>query len=338
MKFSIIIPAYNAEQTLEKCLRSVQRQSYTDFEAIIVDDGSIDGTALIGKTFARTDMRFRYIYHENQGVSATRNRGLDEAKGEFVVFLDSDDQYDREYLQEFNRMTVEYPDCDHFWCGFKSIDISGNQLAVSVWKDNDGVIYVLDRNVIMNLHEKTLDAALWNKAYRKKILDENNIKMDEGLSLGEDILFNFAYLDVCRTKIVVNSCPMYIYSKAENGTLDSKYRADLKEIYEIINNRLLGYLKKWDVSQQQISKFYSSVFYALERVLYNTYGPECTMTALEKRRFNNNLIKSKEFRTALMQADCSIHPLYRFAYTMGSWNFITLLDGMVKIKKKLKRN
>lgn len=337
MEFSIVIPAYNAEQSLEKCLNSVRNQSFPDFEAIVVDDGSVDQTSAIAKIFVAKDYRFRYVHQENHGVSAARNHGVNQAQGKFVVFLDSDDQYDSAYLSEFHKIIAENPDCDHYWCGFRSVNTQGNALGVSVWSDHNGNSQFLDRAVIMDLHEKTLDAALWNKAYRKQILDKYHLRMDEELSLGEDLLFNFAYLDVCRTKIVVINRPLYVYTKAESGTLDSRYRSNLNQIYDKINNQLLFYLQKWSISSDQMAKYYSSVFFALERVLYNTYHPECTMTSAEKKEFNNELLKSEKFQMALKKADCSIHPLYLRAYKAGNWTLIMLLDELVKIKRKLMR-
>ena len=337
MKFSIVIPAYNAEKTLGACLQSVQEQTFSDFEAIIVNDGSTDGTHLVAAQFTQEDSRFHYIRQENQGVSATRNHAITAAKGEFVVFLDSDDRYDRNYLQEFYEMISAHPNCDHFWCGFRSVTPCGRDLGCTGWLKDDGRYYIHDRAQIMDLHERTLDAALWNKAYRRKILEDHGIRMDESMSLGEDLLFNFAYLDACRPQIVINNRPMYLYTKAENGTLDSKFRPDLKEIYEIMNGQLLAYLQRWNVSQTQLTKYYNSVFYTLERVLYNTYRPECTMTSAEKRRYNHLLLKSDQFQTVLKRTNCRIHPIYRWAYQMNCWDLVMVLDGLVNLKKRMMR-
>lgn len=335
MMFSVIIPAYNAEKTLKCCLHSLQNQLFTDFEAIVVDDGSVDGTANIAKEVADVDKRFICIQQSNRGVSTARNRGISEAKGEFIVFLDSDDQYDTSYLQEFSEMIALYPDCDHFWCGFQSVDITGNKLQVCGLKNDCDKLQICSRNIIMSLHEMTLDAVLWNKVYRRNILEQFNIRMDENLSLGEDLLFNFAYLDVCRPKIVINNKPLYIYTKIGNDSLDSKYRVNLLEIYELLNARMLAYLKKWDVSAGEMAKYYNSVFFLLGRVLYNTYRAECAMTPKAKREFNNALMKSEQFQLALNQADCSIHPLYRCAYKIGKWELVRFLDCLVRIKGKL---
>lgn len=337
MKFSVIIPVHNEEQTLERCLRSVQTQSFSDFEAIIVDDGSADQSSAIARKYAETDYRFRYVYQENQGVSAARNHGINKAVGEFVVFLDSDDQYKTEYLQQFNRLIAEYPECDHFWCSYESIDIFGREQESFGCLDVDGKTVISERAEVMSLHEKALDAALWNKAFRKQLIDKYQLKMDESLSLGEDMLFNYAYLDVGRRNIVLFNYPLYIYTKAENDTLNSRYRSNLKQIYDVINHQLLYYLKKWGASSDQIAKFYNSVFFSMERVLYNTYRAECVLPSAEKKKFNNELLKSEEFQTALKLSNCSIHPLYRYAYKTGNWGLIMLLDRIVKIKRRLMR-
>lgn len=335
MKFSIIIPAYHAEKTLGACLQSLREQTFRDFEAIVIDDGSTDGTPLAAERFTRSDPRFRYIRQENRGVSAARNHGVEAASGEFILFLDSDDRYDPAYLQEFHEMTTAYPDCGHFWCGFRSVDPSGRDLGCTAWTGEGTGCQLLHRDRIMDLHEKTLDAALWNKAFRRQVLLDHGLRMDESLSLGEDLLFNFGYLDVCDPRIVVSSRPLYLYTKAADGTLDSKFRPDLKEIYEIVNTRLLDYLRRWEVSPAQMTKYYNSVFYTLERVLYNTYRPECAMTPAEKRKFNSAILKSSHFRQTFRQTDCAIHPLYRRAYALGSWACVRMLDALVDLKKKL---
>lgn len=337
MKFSVIIAAYNAEKTIGKCLQSLKEQTFSDFEAIVVDDGSVDGTGEIARDYAREDNRFRYIHHENCGVSATRNRGLNAAAGEYVVFLDSDDRYDLQYLQIFDELIEAYPECEHFWCGYQSVDPNGNNKGTCAWPGETGEVHLVNRSGIMDLHEKSLDAALWNKAYRRQILEKHQLCMDDNLSLGEDLLFNFAYLDICSPEIVISSRPLYIYTKAENGSLDSKYRDDLKENFDLLNEKLLQYLQSWDVAPEQMMKYYCSVFYTYERVLRNTYRPESKLTAEEKRAFNREIVRSEKFQTALKRSACGIHPLYRLAYELKSWDLVMLLDGLAKLKRKLMR-
>ena len=113
MRFSIIIPAYNVGEYLQDCLASIQRQSFTDFEVLIVDDGSTDGTGRVAQEFADRDSRYRLVPKENGGVSSARNLGLERAAGEFVWFVDGDDYIHPESLAWLHRLIEESPSVDY---------------------------------------------------------------------------------------------------------------------------------------------------------------------------------------------------------------------------------
>lgn len=100
-KFSIVVPVYNEERTLEKCLNSISVQSFNNFEVLLINDGSSDSSGIICDRFAESDQRFRVIHKKNEGVSATRNLGIDEAIGEYLLFVDSDDAVLEDYLKEY---------------------------------------------------------------------------------------------------------------------------------------------------------------------------------------------------------------------------------------------
>lgn len=114
--FSVIIPAYNAEKFIMKSIKSVLAQIYTDFELIIVDDGSIDGTKAQIKQF--NDDRIRYIYQENGGVSVARNKGIIESKGEFICFLDADDEWKPNHLEVLCELIEKYSNCGIYITGY----------------------------------------------------------------------------------------------------------------------------------------------------------------------------------------------------------------------------
>lgn len=99
MKYSVIVPIYNREKSIKKCVDSILRQSEKDFELILVDDGSTDNSLKICKDFEKTDNRIIVIHKENGGVSSARNAGIDVARGKYVVFVDSDDYVDNNYLE-----------------------------------------------------------------------------------------------------------------------------------------------------------------------------------------------------------------------------------------------
>ncbi len=107
---SVIIPIYNAEKYLDECLSSVAGQTYSNFECVMIDDGSKDSSAEIAKSYAARDGRFKYFYQDNAGVSAARNYGIDVCKGEYIVFVDSDDVISPHSVKWLTDMKEKYPD------------------------------------------------------------------------------------------------------------------------------------------------------------------------------------------------------------------------------------
>lgn len=331
MMFSIIIPVYKAEQTIRRCLDSVSAQTCGDFEVLMIDDGSPDGSAAICAAYAASDPRFRLLQQQNQGVSAARNLGLRTAQGTYIAFLDSDDAYLPDYLETFRHLVEAHPNLDCFWCGFD--ELSDNGAVTHHVFEPDGISH-LNRRDIMLAHERWMDSTLWNKLFSRRVIAEAGISMDRSLSLGEDMMFVFQYLDAARDGICVVNRPLYLYTHLSNGTLDSKYRPDLKEIYDLLDERILVWLTKWRVSSEHIRKYHNSVFYTQERILRNTFRVESPLSNREKYRINRQILRSEKFRTALNQSDCFIHPLYRFAYRTGSYRIVQLMDYLSARKNR----
>ena len=327
MFFSIIIPAFNAEKTIEYALSSVIKQSFTDFEVIIINDGSTDNTTEMCERFILTDNRFKTIQQANLGASAARNNGIKSATGDYVVFLDSDDCYSADYLFELKKMIDEQTDCDNYWCSFDT------DIKSTTSDSNTSIVELFDKTQIMDLHAKMYDNVLWNKAFKRDILIKNQIFMPEDLSLGEDLIFNLRYLDCTNGKIAINTSPLYHYSTANNNSLDRKYRSDLLEIFQRIDQTLLNYLNKWNVDDSQMQLYYNSVFFHFEKVLYNTYRPECCLSKREKKKYNSNILKNKQFQHALNQSNCYINKLYKLAYSKQSWNSVYFLWCLNSIKQ-----
>jgi len=334
MFFSVIVPIYNAEKTLDRCLSSLQNQTLADFQVILMDDGSSDSSRHICMQFVQSDSRFRYFRQENQGVSCARNAGIRHSEGIYITFIDSDDVYCENYLEEFFKLICKYPENDSYWCGFEYI--SGDEKENGkkcLFSDVEEMSFIHRKN-IMDLHEKTLEAALWNKVYKRSIIQDNHIEMPENLSLGEDLLFNYAYLDRCASPEIVflNKC-LYGYYCFSSESLNRKYRADLKEIYEELNVKTLGYLEKWDVSKDQMVKQYNCMYYRMDSVLRNTFREENRLSRVQKYKINNAILRGTEFQTILRMANCRIHPLYRLAYILRSYRVVRMVDFLAKVVK-----
>lgn len=331
---SIIVPAYNCIKSLEYCVGSIRQQTYTNFELILVDDGSTDSSGKLCDRFAAEDDRIRVIHKPNGGVSSARNAGINAVTGEYITFCDSDDYLEPDYLETLVQAAEANPDCGHIWCCFQTV--TGYQ------KENAAPNYTYAKSLLrytlqeyMSLHEMWLDAEPWNKLYRTDIVQTAKVRFPEDLSLGEDWLFNLAYIDAsANEKIVVVTEPLYNYIRGNDESLDSKYRKDLLDIYRRLNDTCLSYLRKWKLPAEQIEIFYNSRFYLYEKVLRNTMrAPD--KTKREKIKWNSTFMQSDEFKESLQARKCFIHPLYLFAYRSGNFNNVLLADWMVAVKRAL---
>lgn len=219
-RLTIIIPVYNAEDYLSRCLDSVLDQDMDSYEVILVDDGSTDSSPLICDRYSATDPRFRTIHKPNGGVSSARNAGLNLAKGEYVMFVDSDDALAPGALQSMiSCLNGE----DFLVGGFIEYigDIPHRNVApdASVSYSGDALADFFEANVRRNC--EMLDAP-WAKMYRRKAL--GNLRFNETLSYAEDKLFVFEFLASCQS---IMTCPETVYNYyLRPGSLGSDIRSD----------------------------------------------------------------------------------------------------------------
>lgn len=331
---SIIVPAYNCIKSLECCVGSIRQQVYADFELILVDDGSTDGSNALCDRLATEDTRIRVIHKPNGGVSSARNAGIDAATGGYITFCDSDDYLESDYLETLVQTAKSNPDCGHIWCCFQTVTGYQKENAVPNYISAEPVLHYTLKDY-MTLHEMWLDAGPCNKLYTSRIIKEADLCFLEDLSLGEDWLFNLAYIDAsANDRIAVVTKPLYNYVRGNDDSLDSKYRKDLLDIYRRLNAECLAYLKKWDMSQEQMEKFYSSQFYLYEKVLRNTMrAPD--KTKQEKIKWNSTFMQTDEFKNVLSSRTCYVHPLYLAAYRSGNFTNVLFMDWLHKEKTRI---
>lgn len=182
---SIIIPIYNAGKWLNECLNSIAQQSYKDFEVLMVDDGSKDESASICKKYEDEDVRFKYFYQENTGVSAARNIGLKYAHGDYICFVDADDMVSQNYLSHLLELSH---DGSLGVCNYTQ-DI--NKLGQ---KEGEIIEYEAKDCVSRILWESIKNLNLWMMLFKKSIIDNNRIRFVVGCVRNEDIEFYVNYL------------------------------------------------------------------------------------------------------------------------------------------------
>ena len=185
---SVIIPIFNAQSTLRKCLDSVLNQTFIDYEVICVDDGSSDLSGEICEEYALNNPKIRVFHQANRGVSAARNLGLMNAKGEYISFCDSDDWVEREWLSQLISMTTLLP---------RTLPVHAINLVGPYGGGYKGVAYEFNVDVkdgIQTLKSSDTLGYLFNKIFDRRIIEQNNIRFDPNLRFREDEDFVLKYL------------------------------------------------------------------------------------------------------------------------------------------------
>ena len=210
-KISIIIPVYNVEKYLDKCLSSVISQTYKNIEIIVVNDGSPDNSDLICQEYAQKDSRIIYIKQENKGVSAARNVALDVATGDFITFVDSDDFVDNQFIEKY----------------YSAIENTGTDIAIfSMYENVNGKFTkytITDKNKMITSHQAILDLVqdyniksyLWDKIFKKSLFD--NLRFEENRTY-EDLLIMYKLFERARS-IYYSTDAYYYYNLSNEGSI-----------------------------------------------------------------------------------------------------------------------
>lgn len=216
---SIIVPVYNGEKTIERCLRSIQNQSYSNIEVLVVNDGSSDHTERIIRKYAQRDSRFRYIEKENSGVSDSRNVAMAEAKGDYFQFVDGDDWLVKQATEEFVNTALTYG-CDMVISDFYRV--CGRRIYTKGHIDAGPVITRMKyAEYMMEAPANFYYGVLWNKFFRADIIRTFALKCSLQLDWCEDFQFNLEYLQYVG-KVGVIRKPLYYYVKTKGSLVDTQ--------------------------------------------------------------------------------------------------------------------
>lgn len=251
---SIVIPIYNVASFLDQCIQSIAFQSYPNFECILVDDGSTDGSELICDKWAVKDTRIKVLHQNNQGVSVARNRGIEKAKGEYITFVDSDDWIESTYLEDMITPMLSH-DVDLVISGLIQRFKDGTSKSFcghTEWIElNDNFV-----KEFVDLNKKYLLFGPFVKLYKSSIIKEHSIQFPLEYSYGEDLIFNYHYLSYIRSLYVIDRIN-YNYRILGTGTLSSKKRSDQFQIdYE-----QWKILKAFYLSHNMLTEYSSAYLY-----------------------------------------------------------------------------
>lgn len=235
---SIITPVYNVERCIHKTINSIINQSSKDFELLLIDDGSKDRSIEIARDLLeKSDINYRIITQENSGVSAARNRGIQEAIGEYVCFLDSDDYIHKDYIKLMYEKASEF-NCDLVFCDYVQVDSKDNILVASTTRYLDN--FIDGRDAALKQLSCDITIGMGSALYKTSIIKENNILFDSSRKYAEDVVFTVKALLNMKKIISVNEALMF-YVRWDSSVTNAISLKHLDCYYSFVD--LLEYVK-----------------------------------------------------------------------------------------------
>lgn len=249
MRFSIIIPVYNSENFLHKCLDSIVLQNYSDYELILVDDGSTDNSQNICRAYAEKYGNIRLVFQENAGPSAARNHGISLAAGEYIAFVDSDDWVQPNYFETLLLATEQSPDLVFFgtthWDG---VCATPKTFPTEFLPDNSSMIAFL----VDHYQQGDICSAV-NKLYAKWLFLGGSLRFPTGTVVEEDLQFVLLAIDKANSLLSIEDA-LYCYNRRESGSVTTKYNPHKFDCKTRAYKAELQMAEKW--GQKKLAAFF----------------------------------------------------------------------------------
>ena len=253
-KISVIVPVYNVEKYIQKCVESICRQEYQNLEIILVDDCSSDTSGEICEQYAQKDERVKVLHHYvNQGVSAARNTGIENATGQYYLFIDSDDWIDAHLCKNVVRALLDnLGNADTVHWGYECVDMEGNVInrEESTLAPQKIILLPVIFDEFMNtltvsmqdlydwfssgksyyevIHSKKQMGSVWRYLFSADTISKNGISFENGTKTGEDIVFLFSYLQVCKEIVNIKEIHSYYYLQRPNSLINQRLNVSYK--------------------------------------------------------------------------------------------------------------
>lgn len=311
---SVIVPVYNVEKYIHKCIDSILNQTYTNLEIILVDDGSLDNCGKICDEYAKQDKRIKVIHKENGGVSSARNRGIKEATGQWITFVDSDDWLEDDFCELLLYNATKY-NADIVLCGYNRITLNN----VEKIKNTNKIIEVESNEYLKNvLNPQTGFGFCHMKLYKRDCIKETKFK--EGLSVGEDALFNEQISKKIKKTIFLEKS-LYNY-RINNDSVVKKFD----------KNYAKKYLESMEINKKYIFENYNGN----KEIIQNYYNFVAFHVLLIAVNYCYNKQNKEKNKVKLLKEICNI-PEFREGIIKCNYNnlSITRKITLFTIKNKL---
>lgn len=264
-KISVIVPVYNAEKYLRRCVDSILAQSYKDFELLLVDDGSTDASNVICNEYVEKDCRVRVFHKQNGGVSSARNVGIDYALGEWITFIDSDDWVSESYLYN---LFSHIDDGVDLIISYAEIVYSNGLHQKEIY---DSKIVTNNYDVLFIENDLNWHTSPWSKLFKNKLCKE--LRFVEGMHIGEDLVFLYSYIMRCG-QIYILGENNYNYDISGSNTLTKRIGKLDVELYAYSNifSQLNTFIERKSIINEEVLKKINWIkSYYIHRVLNSLY-------------------------------------------------------------------
>jgi glycosyltransferase involved in cell wall biosynthesis len=293
MRFSVIIPVYNNEDFLHKCINSILQQDYADYELILVDDGSTDTSRQICARYAAEHANVHLICQENGGPSAARNRGIECARGQYITFVDSDDWVKPNYFQTLSGAVATEADLVFFGTGhyngtsetpkvFPEANITGNQPLIQFLTE-----HYLSGDI----------CSVISKAFSRKMLQQENLRFPAGTVVEEDLQFVLQAADKAQSFLSIRDV-LYCYNQRSSGSVTTKYNPLKFDSKIQAYRKELSFAEKWN--QQRLAVLFRDNYLSyISSCINNLMYDACPLTAKEKLSQIRRFFRAEEAKNCI---------------------------------------
>ena len=265
MKYSVIIPVYKAEKTLRRCVDSLLNQPHDHAEILLINDGSPDGSGEICREYAKKHPSVRYFEKENGGVSSARNYGLDHARGEYLLFVDSDDYVTPDFFAAIDAELKKY---DYDLIQFSNYFTDGQYQSERIRQPFRATTReTLFPKLIETLYKKKSNGPV-AKLYKTSIVQQRGIRFPEDMEVGEDRAFYIHY-SLYMSSFCVSEHPIYVVSTENDHSLSRKQRKDLDEQTARLNAYLEAAMQRSGLPEAERAEYQKALNYDRLRMVYS---------------------------------------------------------------------
>ena len=283
---SIIVPVFNSEKFLNKCIESIINQTFHNYELILINDGSTDNSGIICDKYAKIYPFVSVIHQKNAGVSVARNVGLEASSGNYIMFCDSDDYVESNWCEIMFNTIEKNPNCSVV-CNFCKENTSYSKAIPKINKDSNFINK--QYYSYFEIYKLGVSFSVCGKIFNRDLIDKLKLRFEVGRPFGEDTLFSIKYMSHFKNFVLV---PDVLYHYVDNSCSASyKYYANKYEYILPLFSMRLELIEK-----KEISNFCDAYFFILMDLLKNTMDSRSDMSILKKFKQNNKIMNTKEFR------------------------------------------